>query len=202
MAILLATLAAHVAVASDRVTLRRGLQVHIEVCAACHGIAGLRFADLALAGGPELARDDIVAIAGRFQVRIGEDAHKRPLYRPAMPEDTLPLPFATPSEARRAFAGLLPVDLATLGRSHWGEEERRQFLLALLLGYRDAPPDRKLPPDRYYNVGAPGQSTGMPPPLANGMVAYWDQSPATVEQYAADVTAFLLWAASVTGTRR
>ncbi len=35
----------------------------------------------------------------------------------------------------------------------------------------------------------------MPPPLTDGRVDYTDGSPATVDQYAKDVAAFMMWAA-------
>lgn len=35
----------------------------------------------------------------------------------------------------------------------------------------------------------------MPPPLQDGQVAYDDGAPQTVNQYATDVAAFLMWAA-------
>jgi len=38
-------------------------------------------------------------------------------------------------------------------------------------------------------------STHMPPPLSDGQVKYDDGSPETVNQYATDVAAFLMWAA-------
>jgi cytochrome c1 len=35
----------------------------------------------------------------------------------------------------------------------------------------------------------------MPPPLADGAVAYTDGTPRTVDNYARDVSAYLMWAA-------
>jgi ubiquinol-cytochrome c reductase cytochrome c1 subunit len=35
----------------------------------------------------------------------------------------------------------------------------------------------------------------MPPPLSDGLVTYEDGSPETVDQYARDISAFLMWAA-------
>jgi ubiquinol-cytochrome c reductase cytochrome c1 subunit len=48
----------------------------------------------------------------------------------------------------------------------------------------------------YYNTTFPGNQIAMPPPLASdGQVAYTDGTPATVDQYARDVSAFLMWTA-------
>jgi ubiquinol-cytochrome c reductase cytochrome b/c1 subunit len=46
-----------------------------------------------------------------------------------------------------------------------------------------------------YNKYFPGHAITMPPPLTDGRVEYTDGSPATLDQYAKDVTAFLAWAA-------
>ena len=46
-----------------------------------------------------------------------------------------------------------------------------------------------------YNVAFPGHQIAMPAPLRDGVVKYADGTPATTENYARDVTAFLAWAA-------
>ncbi len=48
---------------------------------------------------------------------------------------------------------------------------------------------------RHYNKYFPGNVVGMPNILQDGLVTYSDGSPATAQQYAADVTAFLMWTA-------
>ena len=51
----------------------------------------------------------------------------------------------------------------------------------------------------YYNTAFPGHQIHMPPPLASdGQVQYTDGAPATVDQYARDVSAFLMWTADPT----
>jgi len=51
----------------------------------------------------------------------------------------------------------------------------------------------------YYNEAFPGHQIHMPPPLASdGQVQYTDGTPATVDQYARDVSAFLMWTADPT----
>ena len=54
----------------------------------------------------------------------------------------------------------------------------------------------KLGDGLYFNNAFPGHQIAMPPPLAaEGQVAYTDGTPATVDQYARDVSAFLAWTA-------
>ena len=50
-------------------------------------------------------------------------------------------------------------------------------------------------PGMYYNMGMNGHQIAMPAPLSDGVVAYGDQTPQTVKQYAHDVASFLQWAA-------
>jgi cytochrome c1 len=48
----------------------------------------------------------------------------------------------------------------------------------------------------YYNSTFPGHQIAMPAPLASdGQVQYTDGTPATVDQYARDISAFLMWTA-------
>ena len=69
-------------------------------------------------------------------------------------------------------------------------------MAALLQGYEDKPPAGfNLPEGSYYNRYFPGHAIKMPKPLNDGQVTYDDGSPATVAQYAKDVTTFLMWAA-------
>ncbi len=53
----------------------------------------------------------------------------------------------------------------------------------------------KLGEGMHYNVVYPGHQIAMPAPLRDGVLKYADGTPATTENYARDVTAFLAWAA-------
>jgi ubiquinol-cytochrome c reductase cytochrome b/c1 subunit len=65
-----------------------------------------------------------------------------------------------------------------------------------MLGYEEqAPAGVTLPPGTFYNKYYPGHAIAMPPPLTDNRVEYTDGTPMTVEQYAKDVSAFLMWAA-------
>jgi ubiquinol-cytochrome c reductase cytochrome b/c1 subunit len=52
-----------------------------------------------------------------------------------------------------------------------------------------------IPEGAYYNKYFPGHAIKMPKPLNDGQVTYEDGSPETVQQYAKDVSAFLMWTA-------
>jgi ubiquinol-cytochrome c reductase cytochrome c1 subunit len=55
----------------------------------------------------------------------------------------------------------------------------------------------------YYNKYFPGHAIAMPQPLAsNGQVEYTDGTPADLQHYSQDVSAFLMWTAEPTLVRR
>ena len=73
--------------------------------------------------------------------------------------------------------------------------------MALLNGYEEPPAGFTVPPGGHYNHTIPGHIIAMPKPLSDGQVEYpkmrdgQPQAPETVEQYAQDMTAFLMWTA-------
>jgi ubiquinol-cytochrome c reductase cytochrome b/c1 subunit len=75
------------------------------------------------------------------------------------------------------------------------QEAGPDYIAAIVKGFTDKPADVTLPPNTYYNKYFPGHAIGMRPPLTDKQVEYTDGSPMTVDQYAADVAAFLMWAA-------
>jgi ubiquinol-cytochrome c reductase cytochrome b/c1 subunit len=72
------------------------------------------------------------------------------------------------------------------------------YIVSVLKGYAPKPPDMNMPSGMQYNVYFPGHAIGMPPPLSDGVVSYTDGAPETVDQYAKDIAAFLMWAAEPT----
>ena len=76
------------------------------------------------------------------------------------------------------------------------QEKGPNYIDALLQGYEEKPPAGfNLPEGSHYNKIFPGHAIKMPKPLSDGQVTYDDGSPATVQQYAKDVSAFLMWTA-------
>ena len=131
--------------------------------------------------------------------------------RPGRPADYFPSPFPNEQAARVANGGAYPPDLSliTKARSYKRgfpmflidfftqyQEQGPDYVAALLQGYEDKPPAGfTLPEGSYYNKYFPGHAIKMPKPLSDGQVTYDDGSPATVAQYAKDVTTFLMWTA-------
>ena len=82
------------------------------------------------------------------------------------------------------------IDIEGLARS------AAAHVAALMQGYEDQPPAGvTVPAGNFYNRYFPGHTLAMPPPLSDKRVDYTDGSPMTVEQYAKDISAFLMWTA-------
>ena len=133
--------------------------------------------------------------------------------RPGKISDYFPPPFPNEQAARAAFGGAAPPDMSVLAKARsydWGfpwfildaftmyQEAGPDYIHAILIGYTDPPAGFALPPGGQYNKYFPGRAIGMPKPLSDGQVEYTDGTPTTVEQYARDVSAFLMWAAEPT----
>ena len=186
--------------AFDRQQLQRGFQVYKEVCAACHSLNYVAFRDLEQLGYSEA---EVRAIADQWAIQVpsinpatGEAASRK-----ALPADRFPSPFANEVAARAANNNALPPDLSLIVKAR---EEGAPYVQSLLLGYGQRPPAGvETPPSLHYNPYFPNLNIAMPPPItADGQVTYADGTPATRQQMAHDVAAFLTWAAEPNLQRR
>ena len=180
----------------DPAQLQRGLQVYREVCAGCHGLERVAFRTLADENGPYLSEEAMRAIAASYNI-IDADTGERREGRPAdyFPSSNVPtapdLSLMAKARASGEGFGWLIDWLIQY------QESGVNYIYAILTGYgHEVPEGVEVPPGTFFNpffLGGPALS--MPPPLSDGRVSYSDGTPETVEQYAADVTAFLMWAA-------
>jgi ubiquinol-cytochrome c reductase cytochrome c1 subunit len=131
-------------------------------------------------------------IASQVQVTDGPNDKGEMFQRPAQPSDRFRSPFANDQLARVANNGALPPDLSVIAKARQGGAD---YLYALLTGYRPAPEGFEVAQGMYYNTAFPGHQIAMPPPLSDGVVTYTDGTEATVDNYARDVSAYLMWAA-------
>jgi ubiquinol-cytochrome c reductase cytochrome c1 subunit len=197
----------------DQNQLRRGFQVFKEVCANCHGAHLFSFRNLSEDGGPAYSEAQVKALAATYKIA---DADATGGTRPGLSSDRWPSPFASEKDARDANGGALPPDWSVLAKARGAKREFPWWLTdyittyqeggpdyvhALMVGYHDQPPAGfALPPGKYYNDYFPGHAIGMPPPLSDGLVKYTAAAdgstvPETVDQYARDVSAFMMWLA-------
>ncbi len=159
-----------------------------------------------------------IAANYKFQITDGPDDTGDMFQRPALPSDNFPNPFANDTIARLANNNALPPDLSLMAKARHGGPD---YIYSLLVGYRDTPSTVEIAPGQYYNPyfhgdmsqalkpeyldeeGHPREGIEVPlggvlamaPPLQDGIIEYADGSPQTVEQYAKDVSEFLMWAA-------
>ncbi|MGA9091163.1 MAG: cytochrome c1, partial [Bradyrhizobium sp.] len=195
----------------DRGALQRGLKVYKEVCSSCHSLSYIAFRNLADPGGPGYSTAQVAALAAEYKIKDGPNDQGDMFERPGRPADYFPAPFANEQAARAANGGAAPPDLSliTKARSYergfpWFifdfftqfQEQGPNYVDAILQGFEDkVPAGVTIPEGSYYNKYFPGHSIKMPKPLSDGQVTFDDGSPATVAQYAKDVTTFLMWAA-------
>lgn len=176
----------------DKAQLQRGFQVYRDVCANCHSMRLMYYRNLGEPGGPEFSPKAVELLASQAQVTDGPNDKGEMFQRPARPSDRFRMPFANDQMARNFNKGALPPDLSVIAKARPGGPD---YIYALLTGYQKAPAGFELAPGMYYNTAFPGHQIAMPPPLSDGAVAYTDGTARTVDNYARDVSAYLMWAA-------
>jgi ubiquinol-cytochrome c reductase cytochrome c1 subunit len=188
----------------DRQQLQRGFQVYKDVCAGCHSLSLVAFRDLHQLGYNEA---EVKAIANQWAIEVpsvnpdtGEAATRK-----AIPADRFPSPYANETAARAANNNALPPDLSLMAKAREGGAP---YIYSLLTGYGDATTYRNEKGEALPAANRPGTglhfnpyfanlNIAMPPPItSDGQVTYAPGNPpATVDQMAEDVSAFLLWTA-------
>ena len=176
----------------DNAQLQRGYQVYKEVCASCHSMRLLSYRNLGEPGGPAFSPKAVEILAAQAQVSDGPNEKGEMFQRPARPSDRFRSPFANDQLARVANNGALPPDLSVIAKARPGGSD---YLYALLTGYRETPSGFELAQGMYYNEAFPGHQIAMPPPLSDGVISYTDGTEPTLDNYARDVSAYLMWAA-------
>jgi cytochrome c1 len=176
----------------DNAQLQRGFHVYRDVCANCHSMNLLSYRNLGEPGGPEFSPKAVEALASQVQVSDGPDHTGQMFQRPGRPADPFRAPYRNEQAARAANHGAYPPDLSVMAKARPGGPD---YIYALLTGYRDPPKGFQLAPGMYYNVAFPGHQFAMPPLLQDGTVNYTDGTARTLDNYARDVAAFLMWAA-------
>jgi ubiquinol-cytochrome c reductase cytochrome c1 subunit len=207
----------------DRAQLQRGFKVFRESCQNCHSLSRVYFRNLSQPGGPEFSQGQVRALAAEYKVKDGPNEAGEMFERPGRPADTFPPPFPNEQAAAAANGGKAPPDLSVIAKARTYErgfpwfvldvlpipgvmyqENGPDYVAALLNGYEEPPQGFEVPAGGNYNRYYPGHIIAMPKPLNDGQIEYpklengQPQAPETVEQYAKDVTAFLMWTAEPT----
>jgi ubiquinol-cytochrome c reductase cytochrome c1 subunit len=193
----------------DKAQLQRGFKVYREVCSACHSLDLVSFRTLEDLGFSE---EQVKAIASEYEITDGPNDDGEMYTRPGRASDYFPAPFPNDKAAAYANNGAVPPDFSLIAKARAPErgfptflfdvftlyaENGPDYLYSLLTGYGEEPPESVQVADgTYYNpYFSGGPALAMAQPIYEGSVTYDDGSPETVDQYAKDVSAFLMWAA-------
>lgn len=207
----------------DKAQLQRGYQVYKEVCASCHSMNLLSYRNLGQPGGPEFPKDAVDALAAEAEITDGPNDEGEMFTRPGKASDRFASPYPNAKAASAANGGAYPPDLSVIAKARgvhhddfvlfavlrWVKEIATgyqeggpDYIYALMVGYKDAPHGMKMSEGMTYNAAFPGHQIAMPAPLDDESVDYSDGTPATLDQHARDVSAFLMWAADPTLEQR
>ncbi|WP_108660741.1 cytochrome c1 [Acuticoccus kandeliae] len=202
----------------DRAQLQRGFKIYRESCGLCHSMNYVAFRNLTDPSGPAFSEEAAKQIASEYTVTDISNETGQPFDRPAILTDHIPSPYPNPTAAAAANGGAAPPDFSLIAKAraaHRGfpgfivdafanyAESGPDYIHALLLGYESPPAGVEPVPAKFYNpIYLAGNWIAMPPPLQDGQIAYTDGTPETVEQYASDISAFLMWAAEPHLTER
>ena len=195
----------------DNRQVQRGYQVYKEVCKACHSLNQVAFRDLAELGYDQA---EVKAEAASWTVPGIDPNTGETTTRPGTPTDYFPKPFANDIAARAANNNAIPPDLSLMAKAREGGPA---YIYSILTGFTDPAtfksedgkslkqefPDFATPKGLYFNPYFANLNIAMPPPLtSDGQVTFKDGTPATVDEMARDVAAFLVWTAEPTLAKR
>ncbi len=175
----------------DRAQLQRGLQVYNEVCSACHGLNMVAFRSLAAETGPAIEADTLRAFAAEHEVEDGEGGYRSAELTDFFPGSALENApdLSLMAKARAGFHGPYGLGINQIIHGMGGPE----YIASFLTGFTGE--ETEMAGALFYENEAFGGNVSMPPVLVEDLVEYSDGTPATEEQMAQDVAAFLMWAA-------
>ena len=124
-------------------------------------------------------------MAAESEVIDGPNDEGEAFERPGRLSDPLPRPYSSEEAARFANGGAYPPDLSLITKAR---HDGQNYLMALLLGYRDPPAGVSVREGLYYNPYFVGGAIAMPKMLVDGGTDYDDGTPASEAQQAKDVS--------------
>ena len=193
----------------DKGQLQRGLKVYTEVCSACHSMSLVSFRTLEDLGYSEA---QVKTFAANYEVQDGPNADGEMFTRTAVASDYFPSPYPNHEAAAASNNGAAPPDFSLIATARGITRGFPQFVFdiftqyqtggpdyiySLLTGYDEEKPEHiEVAEGTHYNpYFANASALAMAKPIADDQVTYDDGAPQTVDQYAHDVSAFLMWAA-------
>ena len=179
----------------DQNQLQRGLQVFTQVCSGCHGISYVPLRTLADEGGIGWTEEEVRAYIDENFIEVYDPELQD--WRAATPNDNFPAndgvgapDLSLMAKARLGFHGPWGTGLNSLFNGVGGPE----YIASLLTHYTGEEVEQ-YGSILYENETFEGGLISMTPPLYDDAVEYADGTPATQDQMAQDVAAFLMWTA-------
>ncbi|MCF3640710.1 cytochrome c1 [Rhizobium sp. TRM95111] len=193
----------------DKGQLQRGLKVYTEVCSACHSMRLVSFRTLEGLGYSE---GQVKTFAANYEVEDGPNGDGEMFTRKAVPSDYFPSPYPNHEAAAAANNGAAPPDFSLIAKARGITRGFPQFVFDIFTQYQEGGPDYiyslltgydeekpahvEVAEGTHYNpYFANAAALAMAKPISDDQVTYDDGTPQTVDQYAHDVAAFLMWAA-------
>ncbi|WP_339108252.1 cytochrome c1 [Thioclava sp. GXIMD4216] len=177
----------------DQQQLRRGFQVYREVCSACHGLKYVALRTLSDKDGLGMNPDWVRAYAAEMSIYDPELDDERPRketdHFPTVVDAGAP-DLSLIAKSRAGFHGPYGTGIAQFVQGMGGPE----YIYSLLTSYTGEETETAgnvLYENHVFSTGY----LQMPPPLSDDLIEYEDGTPATTQQMAKDVAAFLMWAA-------
>jgi ubiquinol-cytochrome c reductase cytochrome c1 subunit len=193
----------------DKGQLQRGLKVYTEVCSACHSMSLVSFRTLEGLGYSEA---QVKAFAANYEVQDGPNSDGEMFTRKAVASDYFPSPYANNEAAAASNNGAAPPDFSLIAKARGITRGFPQFVFDIFTQYQEGGPDYiyslltgydeekpahlEVAEGTHFNpYFANAAALAMAKPISDDQVTYDDGSPQTVDQYARDVSSFLMWAA-------
>jgi ubiquinol-cytochrome c reductase cytochrome c1 subunit len=174
----------------DQNQLQRGLQIYTENCANCHGMRYVAIRTLSDLGYSD---EQIRAYAANIEVYDAEIED----YRAATGQDYFPEgtfegapDLSLMAKARAGFHGPYGTGLSQLFNGMGGGE----YIASIITGYTGEE-KTEAGTTFYENTAFPGGWIAMPPPLWGEDFEFADGHSNSLHHEAADIAAFLMWAA-------
>ncbi|MEN2498747.1 MAG: iso-1-cytochrome c [Marteilia pararefringens] len=171
----------------DYFSIRRGLEVYVNVCHACHELTGVCFYHFI---NRFLTEDEANDLAKNYTITDGPDDTGEMFTRKRKVIEGFPKPYKNIEEGKHVNNGNYPPNLAFIIN---GRPEGTDYVFSLLTGYCDPIAGVKVEEGNYFNPYKDGGVIGMAPPLYDDIIEYQDGTVASASQCAKDVTSFLTY---------
>lgn len=203
--------------ALDKAAAKRGVQVAVEVCMACHSIGLVKFDQLRQLGLTEAEVKSLAEVQGRTKTDRMNGALDEVSAKDAF--GVVPPDLSLITKARKGYEDYTYAILngylsdaerelvnKVMADGSVSDQEALELQSALLINTHDKDHVKatleRLIGGANFNKYFPGNFLAMPQPLNNGQVSYTDGTENSLKQLSHDVVTFLSWAAEPTVAER